>query len=255
MFWNAFGPIEIFQSGNQMISKLYLWLNLGSVLIPFIFTFHPRLRFDKKFKAFFPALMLSALLYLMWDVPFTMMGFWGFNADYLMEFRWFHLPIEEVLFFLCIPYACVFSHYTMVTVKPDQLLTMKTTRIINIILIVLLSILSVTCFDKAYTLVNALCTLIILLTTMMVRPQLLRKFYLTYLVLLIQFLMVDGILTGSLIDAPIVWYNDAENLGIRIFTIPIEDVFYGMGLILLNLLLTEVFLTLSKSPHQTPSYR
>ena len=143
----------------------------------------------------------------------------------------------------------------MVTVKPDQLLTMKTTRIINIILIVLLSILSVTCFDKAYTLVNALCTLIILLTTMMVRPQLLRKFYLTYLVLLIPFLMVDGILTGSLIDAPIVWYNDAENLGIRIFTIPIEDVFYVMGLILLNLLLTEVFLTLSKSPHQTPSYR
>lgn len=49
-------------------------------------------------------------------------------------------------------------------------------------------------------------------------------------------------LTGSLIDAPIVWYNDAENLGIRIFTIPVEDVFYGMGLVLLNILLTETFL-------------
>ena len=54
--------------------------------------------------------------------------------------------------------------------------------------------------------------------------------------------MVNGVLTGSFIDAPIVWYNNTQNLGTRMFTIPIEDVFYGMGLILLNILLTEVFL-------------
>jgi lycopene cyclase domain-containing protein len=59
---------------------------------------------------------------------------------------------------------------------------------------------------------------------------------------MLPFLMVNGVLTGSLIDAPIVWYNDAENLGIRMFTIPVEDVFYGMGLVLLNILLTETFL-------------
>ena len=60
--------------------------------------------------------------------------------------------------------------------------------------------------------------------------------------LLIPFFIVNGVLTGSFIDAPIVWYNNTQNIGTRMFTIPVEDVFYGMGLILLNILLTETFL-------------
>jgi lycopene cyclase domain-containing protein len=37
-------------------------------------------------------------------------------------------------------------------------------------------------------------------------------------------------------------YNDSENLGIRIGSIPVEDVFFGLELILLNLLFYLHFL-------------
>ena len=53
-------------------------------------------------------------------------------------------------------------------------------------------------------------------------------FMLTYIVSLIPFFLVNGILTSI----PIVWYDNAENLGLRIFTIPIDDFIYLFGLLL-----------------------
>ncbi|MBK9448696.1 MAG: hypothetical protein IPN95_04650 [Bacteroidetes bacterium] len=56
---------------------------------------------------------------------------------------------------------------------------------------------------------------------------------------MIPFVIVNGILTGAITAEPIVWYNDAENMGMRFITIPMEDFFYGLDLMLLNVMLYE----------------
>lgn len=62
-----------------------------------------------------------------------------------------------------------------------------------------------------------------------------------YIILLVPFVMVNGILTGSWIASPIVSYNPAENMNIRLLTIPVEDIFYGFEMILLNIYFMKLF--------------
>jgi len=68
----------------------------------------------------------------------------------------------------------------------------------------------------------------------------LHRFYISYLVILIPFAIVNGILTGSFIDDPVVWYNNAENLGIRFFTIPVEDFGYAFSMLYFSVFLIEL---------------
>tara|TARA_B100001027_G_C16264851_1_gene331422 strand:+ start:1047 stop:1253 length:207 start_codon:yes stop_codon:yes gene_type:complete len=60
-------------------------------------------------------------------------------------------------------------------------------------------------------------------------------------VILLPFFIVNGILTGSWIENQIVWYDNLENLGIRMGTIPVEDTIYAYSMILMNLSLYEYF--------------
>ena len=70
--------------------------------------------------------------------------------------------------------------------------------------------------------------------------KLLQHFFLTFLFILIPFFLVNGILTGSWIENQVVWYNNTENLGLRMGTIPVEDSIYAYSMILLNLFLFEL---------------
>jgi len=96
--------------------------------------------------------------------------------------------------------------------------------------------------EKRYTFITFLSTgcYIFILSTV-VKAGYLGMFYISYVVVLLPFTLINGILTGKFISEPVVLYNDQENLGIKIFTIPIEDTVYGLLLILMEISIFEFF--------------
>ncbi|MDW3210821.1 MAG: lycopene cyclase domain-containing protein [Reichenbachiella sp.] len=223
-----------------MKSYTYLLIDVFTVLIPFLFSFHPKLRFDKKWSSFFPSMALVAMIFLIWDVYFTSIGIWGFNPEYLTGIYILNLPLEEILFFICIPYACVFTYHCF-DILQIQPFPNQTGRWISLGLIIGLGVLLAFNFGKFYT----TSTFVLLLATLIYLEWISKKnlthFYFSYLVLLIPFAITNGILTGSFIPNEVVWYNDQHNMGFRLGTIPFEDIFYGMLLILWNVQLMEFF--------------
>jgi lycopene cyclase domain-containing protein len=227
----------------------YLLINIFAVLIPFLFSFHNKIKFNREWNSFFPALILTGSIFIIWDIYFTDLKVWGFNTEYLTGIFLFNLPVEEILFFLCIPYACVFTYHCFGLFLKINI-SDKNENVLSTSLITLLLITAILNYTKLYTATTFIVLLtLLLILKFIVKAKWLSKFYITYAVLLIPFLIVNGILTGSGVDHPIVFYNDDENLGIRLLTIPIEDVFYGMVLILLNVSLFEFFKNRIKNNH------
>jgi lycopene cyclase domain-containing protein len=89
---------------------LYLALDVFSILFPLLFSFYPKANFSKKWKYLWVALLLPGAIFIIWDEFFTQLGVWGFNEKYLTGIYIGSLPLEEVLFFICIPYACAFTY-------------------------------------------------------------------------------------------------------------------------------------------------
>ncbi len=221
----------------------YLLVNFFSVIVPFAFSYHPKIRFYKQFTPFLKANIIASIIFIIWDSIFTLKGIWSFNADYVLGITLLNLPLEEVLFFICIPFSCVYTYhcsYIFFKAKWNH----KIENVVVLFFSILLFAIGIFYFKKAYTCITFIsASLFILALKFYFKANWLSQFISIYPVLLIPFFIVNGILTGTGLEHPVVLYNDAENLGIRMLTIPVEDMVYGFELLLLNIFLYQKFST------------
>ena len=220
---------------------LYLLLNLGSISIPLLYSFNKKMNFIKQWKTVFMAIILVAIFFIIWDVIFTKNGIWGFNEAYHLPYKIAGLPIDEMLFFICIPYASIFIHYSLEYFKPKLLLSSKAVKGITYFLLIITAVTLFFNLDKWYTSINYSLLILTLLVALFLAKYILKRFYISFVIILVPFLIVNGILTGSFIPEPVVWYNNTENLGIRLFTIPIEDIGYAFSMLFWVVFLNEQF--------------
>ena len=222
------------------MNNLYLYIDLLTISGPFLLSFDKRVAFYKQWKYLFPAILLMAVVFIAKDVIFAASQIWGFNDTYLVGFRMLGLPIEEWMFFFVVPYAIVFIYACLVVyVKKDILKSVH--RPFFVLLSAVLILVGLMYYDRLYTSVIFILTALLLLYNVYKKQPWLSYFLLAYLVSLVPFLIVNGALTGYFTAEPIVWYDDSQNLGFRILSIPIEDSIYSLMMMLMTVQLMEWF--------------
>lgn len=215
----------------------YLIINFLTIIFPVLLSFDKRVAFAKTWRYLFPALALTGIVFLFWDILFTIYGVWSFNEDYITGIKFIGLPLEEILFFLTVPFSCVFIYACLNYYVKWQMPTAVSRSISNLLIGLSVVLLAIN-YYKLYTAVTfGLLALVLILLVYVWRVQWLGRFYLAFLVSLLPFYIVNGILTSW----PVVLYNDQQNLGFRVGSIPFEDHFYSMALLVMNVGFYEYF--------------
>jgi lycopene cyclase domain-containing protein len=215
----------------------YLIINLLVLFFPILLSFDKRVQFYRSWKSILPGLIVTGAIFLIWDYIFTIYDVWSFNKQYILGVYFLNLPLEEILFFVTVPFACLFiysclNHY----IKKDIL--SKISSWISILLVALSAVMLIFYPQKVYTLITfGLLLVLIAFAQYFRKAKYLSRFYFAYTVSLVPFYIVNGILTS----VPIVNYNDQENIGLRIGTIPLEDHFYSLSMLLMNVMFFEYF--------------
>ncbi len=211
------------------MKSAYLLIMLFTLSYPLYKSFEDKINYYSKWKMVIKATLPVAFLFILWDNWFTAIGVWSFNRNFIINIFIYHLPIEEYLFFLFVPFSCLFIYeVTNYFFKNDPL--KKYSNPISWALIIISLLLSILYYDRIYPLVLfSSLVVVVSIHLLLLKSDYLGKFYLSFSICTIPFLLVNGLLTGL----PILLYNEKNIMGIRIYTIPLEDLFYGMLYLLL----------------------
>ncbi|MDD5254822.1 MAG: lycopene cyclase domain-containing protein [Candidatus Omnitrophica bacterium] len=91
----------------------YMLVLLFSISIPFVLSFYPPLKFYRKPRALAASIAAVLAVFGAWDVFAVWRGHWHFDPAGVFPMRVINLPLEEALFFVVIPFCCIFTWEAM----------------------------------------------------------------------------------------------------------------------------------------------
>lgn len=239
--WSVSLIVGYFVFISDKINLTYLALNLFSILIPISFSFDKKVTFLNYFYPVLYSTLITSCIFIPWDVLFTTNKVWSFNPTYISGIYILGLPIEEILFFLLIPYSSLFI-YENISYYFKDIWSPKIGKKINFVLAISFLLIGVLFFDKLYAAICfSLTAVVLLINQYVLKISYLGKFYFSFLFVLIVFLIFDSFIAGHWLDEPIVYYNPNDIINFRILSIPIEDFVYCILFILINVNLYEHF--------------
>lgn len=214
----------------------YLLINILIIFFPLILSFDKNLKFYKKVPYVLQSIALISTAYIVWDIIATERGDWAFNPEHLIGSYFLGLPIEEILFFITVPYSCIFIYETVSFYIKEIRLNINNK--LFVVPSILLMISGGIYYDRNYSFTVSVFAAAFFMGAILFKKSILnsRNFWITILISFIPFLIVNYFLTSI----PVVTYNETAFSGKRFLTIPYEDFLYSFSMISLWILFYEL---------------
>jgi len=217
--------------------SLYLLINAMIIAFPLSSTLLPiplgkEVRYQKRLPPLLISIAVVGLLFIAWDAYATASGHWHFNPDYVLAPRILALPIEEILFFVTVPFSCLFLYESSKRFLPSAPLSTPPRPFLALGALLLLS--GPLALPQAYTAIAISVLGAVVMGVSLLLPSLWQDLH-AWRYLALCFLMFL-IFNQALTSIPIVLYSDWAISGLRIGTIPVEDFLFNLSLLLSYLL-------------------
>jgi len=214
------------------MSLTYLLLNLFIIVVPLWYTPDKRTAYYRRLPALAFSIAVVSTCYLVWDILVTSRGEWSFNSMYLTGVQIVNLPIEEILFFITVPYSCLFIYEVVLYSTKSS--SFRLPNFVFVALIAALVAAAVVFSHQGYTSkALASCAFFLVAALLFDRPLLKSRQYWAWMAICyVPFLIFNSVLTAL----PVVQYNSAAIWGLRVGTIPLEDFFYNYAMLSFYLL-------------------
>ncbi len=173
---------------------------------------------------------VPALMFILWDQAVAG-TWWHYNKKYILGIYGGSLPIEEVLFFFTVPYACLALWLNMNAFISVGMMPLEVWIWIAMGLYVLGSVMTLRYWRRKKWYTASVCATmsgLLFLDAIMGTLLFTRGMFWLFIGAVV---VLTGIFDGYLTARPVVTYNKKIKTGLRIGTIPIEDFFYGIALV------------------------
>ena len=210
-----------------MIPLNYIILDVLILIFPLIFSIKWKFKYYKLFKPLGTSILIVGLSYILWDILVTYRGDWWFDKKFLIGIETFGLPIEEILFFIVVPFSCIFIYENLVFFIKEK--TIPYNKIFYLSLAGIFIIIGILFRTQEYTVLAMFACALFFILAPTLYPDILkdRNYWLYILLSFIPFMIFNYFLTSLII----VHYNPNAIWGIRITTIPLEDFFYNFSML------------------------
>ncbi len=214
----------------------YFLLLMLLLVISLAFSFGKKVQFYSKLKYLFPAIALTGIIFLLWDMRFIQFEMWYHNPAFLTGLKIMKIPMEDWFFFLVVPYSFVLVYETL-KVKFPLWGKPNITVAVSLVLLIVFGLIAYFGREKLYTFFTFFLLAIYFGYTIFRNrfKEHFSKFYLAFLFSLIPLFLIEIAITAL----PIMEYNSDHIMGLKLATVPVENFGYLFLLLFINVTVYE----------------